>query len=126
MKNDQMVRYYIFFIFLFNLTTVVSSYTLLGRNDHTANYLDDKIYFLGGETDYASFTSDFFYLDVSKPFDTFLGSDLSIVDLTNLSQILKHARSTSTICGPNKDTIFLFGGDIENKDIAEPLVFAFN
>ena len=84
MKNDQMVRYYIFFIFLFYLTTVVTSYTLLRRNDHTASYLDDKIYFLGGETDYTSFTSDFFYLDVFCLTQNMMNSKRSFIIYLNI------------------------------------------
>jgi hypothetical protein len=125
MKNNQMVQYSIFFIFLFHLTAIVSSHTLFKRTEHTANYVDNKIYFLGGIITDGSYTDDFFYLDVSKPFDLFSGSGLSIVDLTNLTKIPKHARATSIICGPNKDTIFLFGGNFETNHIV-PLVSAFN
>src|ERR1051325_9015274 len=124
--NKYFRRYYIFCIFLYKLATIVNSYTLLKRNLHTANYVDDKIYFLGGQTgtdgiDAKLYTNDFFYLDVSKPFT--LDSDLPIVDLTGKTRIPNHAIATSTVCGPSKDTIFLFGGEFE--DNTAPLVFAF-
>ncbi|CAG8465601.1 14745_t:CDS:2 [Funneliformis caledonium] len=90
---------------------------------HTSNYLNDKIYFLGGETDRASHTNDFFYLDVSAPFTL---DSLPIVDLTRNVQIAKHKRATSSVCGPNKDTIFLFGGDIDGDESAASLVYTFN
>ncbi|RIA87860.1 hypothetical protein C1645_877771 [Glomus cerebriforme] len=119
-----MFQYPIFLIFLSQLATIVNSYALLNRGDHTANYVNDKIYFLGGHTNERPFTNDFFYLDVSKPFNSFL--DLPIVDLTNITYVPKHTRATSTICGLKKDTIFIFGGDIENFKDDTPLVFAFN
>ncbi|GBC37480.2 hypothetical protein GLOIN_2v1845096 [Rhizophagus irregularis DAOM 181602=DAOM 197198] len=51
-------------------------------------------------------TNDFFYLDVSIPFN--LDSTLPIVDLSiDARQIYSHSNGISTICGPNKDTIFL-------------------
>jgi hypothetical protein len=118
-----MFRYYIFCICIFQLlATVVNSYTLLNRVQHTASYVDNKIYFLGGSTNEKTYTNDFFYLDVSKPFT--LDSDLPIVDLSDKTSIPNHATATSSVCGSNKDTIFLFGGTFE--DDTAPLVFAFN
>ncbi|CAB5389206.1 unnamed protein product [Rhizophagus irregularis] len=68
--------------------------------------MDNKIYFLGGMTKKYSGTNDFFYLDVSIPFN--LDSTLPIVDLSNdARQIYPHSNGISTICGPNKYTIFL-------------------
>ncbi|CAG8515801.1 3642_t:CDS:2 [Funneliformis mosseae] len=119
----QMFRYHLLLIFFFQLITLVNSYNLIGRALHTSNYLKDKIYFLGGETDRASHTNDFFYLDVSAPFTL---DSLPIVDLTRNVQIAKHKRATSSVCGPNKDTIFLFGGDIDGDESAASLVYTFN
>ncbi|CAG8456521.1 1379_t:CDS:2 [Funneliformis caledonium] len=118
-----MFRYDIFLILLFQLLTLVNSYKLIVRALHTANYVNDKIYFLGGETDTTSYTNDFFYLDVSAPFTL---DSLPIVDITSKVQIAKHQRATSTVCGPNKDTIFLFGGTIDIDESAASLVYAFN
>src|SRR5436190_13014285 len=117
-----MFRYYIFYVCFFQLASIVNSYTLLKRGYHTASYVDNKIYFLGGTTDEKAYTNDFFYLDVSKPFT--LGSDLPIVDLSNKSLIYNYSIATLTVCGPNKDTIFLLGGEFE--DNTAPLVFAYN
>ncbi|CAI2185698.1 17716_t:CDS:2 [Funneliformis geosporum] len=118
-----MFRYNILLIFLLQLITLVNSYKLIGRSLHTANYINDKIYFLGGETDTASYTNDFFYLDVSAPFTL---NSLPIVDLTRNVQIAKLQRASSTVCGPNKDTIFLFGGWIDIDESAASLVYTFN
>ncbi|CAI2164558.1 19513_t:CDS:2 [Funneliformis geosporum] len=89
------------FILLFLLATIVNSYKLTGRTLHTANYQNEKIYFLGGITETANYTNDLFYLDVSIPFTL---DSLPIFDLSSNIQIAKHAKATST----------------------EPLIFAFN
>ncbi|POG76311.1 hypothetical protein GLOIN_2v1838155 [Rhizophagus irregularis DAOM 181602=DAOM 197198] len=100
-------RYSIFFFVFFSQLIIISPYTLVGRIGHTASYMDNKIYFFGGMTKkYPAGTNDFFYLDVSIPFN--LDSTLLIVDLSNdARQIYPHYNGVSTICGPNKDTIFL-------------------
>src|SRR5687768_824667 len=114
----------IYFLFLSRLVAVVNSYTLIERSEHTANHINGKIYFLGGSTNANQHTSDFFYLDISEPFKISSGSILPIVDLTNITDIIKHTRATSAVCGPNKDIIFLFGGELSTGGIG-PLV-AFN
>ncbi|UZO11879.1 uncharacterized protein OCT59_003432 [Rhizophagus irregularis] len=103
-----MSRYSIFFFVFFLQLIITSPYTLVGRSGHTASYMDNKIYFLGGRTKiYRDGTNDFFCLDVSKPFN--LDSTLPIVvDLSNdARQIYPHKNGASAICGPNKDTIYL-------------------
>src|ERR1043165_581557 len=108
-----MFRCYIFFICLLQLAIIVNS--LIGRTSHTACYVDNKIYFIGGETTKGS-TNDVFYLDVSKPF-SLLGSDLPIVNIT--SNISNRVSATSTGC---KDTIFLLGGNDDNA----PFIYTYN
>jgi hypothetical protein len=118
-----MFRYNIFHIILIlQLAIIANSYTLLKRTQHTASYVDNKIYFIGGKTDEKTYTNDFFYLDVSKPFT--LNFELPIVDLSSKTSIPNHAMATSIVCGLNKDTIFLFGGEFE--DSTAHLDFVFN
>ncbi|PKK65593.1 hypothetical protein RhiirC2_853492 [Rhizophagus irregularis] len=107
-----MSRYFMFFYIFFSQLIITSPYTLVGRS---ASYMDDKIYFLGGYTEkYFSGTNDFFYLDVSKPFN--LDSTLPISDLSNDSRYVNaHGNGVSTICDPNKDTIFLICGVSEKQ-----------
>lgn len=108
----KMFQYYIFFFVFLSQLIIISSYTLVGRNGHTAHYIDDKIYFLGGETETNAFTNDFFYLDVSKPFNL---DSLPIFDLTsNNTQIPKYANAT----------IFLYGFNHGN-DKTTPFVLEF-
>ncbi|PKY15918.1 hypothetical protein RhiirB3_478821 [Rhizophagus irregularis] len=101
-----MSRYSIFFFF-FSQLIITSPYTLVGRVGHTASYMDNKIYFLGGMIEkYSDDTNDFFYLDVSKPFN--LDSTLPIFDLSNDARYIHpHSYGVSSICGPNKDMIFI-------------------
>ncbi|CAB4408070.1 unnamed protein product [Rhizophagus irregularis] len=110
-----MSRYFIFFFVFFSQLIITSPYTLVGRFGHTASYMDNKIYFLGGMTEkYSEDTNDFFYLDVSKPFN--LDSTLPIFDLSNDARYIHpHHNGVSTICGPNKDTIFIIGGTFRDS-----------
>ncbi|CAG8684184.1 16225_t:CDS:2 [Rhizophagus irregularis] len=67
-------------------------YTLVERSGHTAN--------------------------VSKPFN--LDSTLPISDLSNDSRYVNaYGNGVSTICDPNKDTIFLICGVSENNFIID-------
>ncbi|CAG8446410.1 6100_t:CDS:2 [Funneliformis mosseae] len=61
--------------------------------------------------------------NASAPFTL---DSLPIVDITSKVQIAKHQRVTSTVCDPNKDTIFLFGVTIDIDESAASLVYAFN
>ncbi|CAI2164823.1 18496_t:CDS:2 [Funneliformis geosporum] len=106
MKHPNLTMFRLF-ILLFLLATIVNSYKLTGRTLHTANYQNEKIYFLGGITETANYTNDLFYLDVSIPFTL---DSLPIFDLSSNIQIAKHAKATSTVC----------------VDVKEPLIFAFN
>ncbi|CAB4408080.1 unnamed protein product [Rhizophagus irregularis] len=110
-----MSRYFIFFFVFFSQLIITSPYTLVGRSGHTASYMDNKIYFLGGKTvKHLVGTNDFFYLDVSIPFD--LDSTLPIFDLSNDARYIDiHSHGISTICGPNKDMIFLIFGISEES-----------
>ncbi|PKY58699.1 hypothetical protein RhiirA4_480826 [Rhizophagus irregularis] len=110
-----MSRYSIFFFVFFSQLIITSPYTLVERDRHTASYMDNKIYFLGGSTEqYPIGTNDFFYLDVSIPFN--LDSTLPIYDLSNDARYIHpHSYGASTICGPNKDTIFLICGVSEDN-----------
>src|ERR1043166_698549 len=79
---------------------------------HTATLIDYKLYILGGLYDDPGMPivgKEFFYLDVSVPFDTkkLLWQDLSSIDTVPL-----HAASASVKGGVNNSTLFLYGGFI--------------
>ncbi|KAF0364784.1 kelch repeat protein [Gigaspora margarita] len=109
------------FIFL-QLIITVTSYIPLNRDEHVASYIDNKIFFLGGETDTQNLTKDFFFLDVSIPFNT---SSLPMYDLNSITEIPFNRRASSIVCETVKDAIFVWGGDF-GLNSSSPLIFAFN
>ncbi|CAB4414089.1 unnamed protein product [Rhizophagus irregularis] len=87
--------------------------------DHTATLIDNKLYILGGlDLKQNSVGKEFFYLDVSVPFNT---QNLLWKDLTNINMLPSHRSATSVA---NNDTIFLCGGYTFGKMTA--LVYTFN
>ncbi|RIA85743.1 hypothetical protein C1645_830334 [Glomus cerebriforme] len=75
---------------------------------HTATLIDDKLYILGGvDAKNNVILKDFFYLDVSVPFNT---QNLLWQDLSNIDMVLSHHLATSVKGGTNNDTLFLYGG----------------
>ncbi|GBC15800.2 hypothetical protein GLOIN_2v1780468 [Rhizophagus irregularis DAOM 181602=DAOM 197198] len=87
--------------------------------DHTATFIDNKLYILGGLNIKENYVGkEFFYLDVSVPFNT---QNLLWKDLTNINMLPPHSSATSVA---NNDTIFLYGGFRPDKTMA--LVYTFN
>ncbi|RIA88181.1 hypothetical protein C1645_826777 [Glomus cerebriforme] len=88
---------------------------------HTATLIDNKLYILGGNDLNTTIEKDFFYLDVSVPFNTqnLLWQDLSSIDI-----LPPHEDATSVKGGPNNDTLFLYGGFTTDQTMA--LVYIFN
>src|ERR1051325_7150096 len=80
------------------------------RYSPTATFIDDKLYILGGHDDPkvpSSVGKDFFYLNVSGPFNT---NELPWNDLTSKNIVPSHLSATSVRGGANNDTLFLYGG----------------
>ncbi|RGB23123.1 hypothetical protein C1646_774971 [Rhizophagus diaphanus] len=88
---------------------------------HTATLIDNKLYILGGYNLNNNQIKEFFYLDVSVPFNT---QELSWQDLSNINMIPLHSSATSVKGGPNNDTLFLFGGFTVDQTMA--LVYTFD
>ncbi|CAB4483524.1 galactose oxidase, partial [Rhizophagus irregularis] len=101
-------------------------YVPMKRSFHTATLVGNKIYFLGGFTDFANYTNDFFTLDVSKSFNQSEG--IPYEDLNYLSTgVPEHNRATTSVGGESKDTIFLFDGHMGNyTDYASEVVQSFS
>ncbi|RGB41045.1 hypothetical protein C1646_752566 [Rhizophagus diaphanus] len=74
---------------------------------HTATLIDNKLYILGGLDLSNKPVKEFFYLDISVPFDT---QQLLWQDLTNINMVPAHFDATSVKGGANNDTLFLYGG----------------
>jgi hypothetical protein len=88
---------------------------------HTATLTDNKLYILAGYDTTNKIIKEFFYLDVSIPFDT---NKLPWQDLSNINMVPLHAGATSAKGGANNDTLFSFGGYTSDKTMA--LVYTFD
>ncbi|PKC69012.1 galactose oxidase [Rhizophagus irregularis] len=88
---------------------------------HTATLIDNKLYILGGLDFNDKPLKEFFYLDVSIPFNT---QELSWQDLSNINMVPVHVAATSVKGGPNNDTLFLYGGASTDQTMA--LVYTFD
>ncbi|CAI2162325.1 6594_t:CDS:2 [Funneliformis geosporum] len=80
--------------------------------------IDDKLYFLDGK----NFGNNFFYLDVSIPFNT---QKIIWQYLKNLNTVPAHSAATSVKGGANNKTLFLYGG-IPINNATMSLVYTFN
>src|ERR1051325_3228838 len=92
------------------------------RQWHTATFVDSKLYILGGSpvNNISVALNEFFYLDVSGPFNT------KSLPWQNLSgnTIPAHGSATTVVGGANNNTLFLYGGVITDATMA--LVCTFN
>ncbi|RGB30093.1 hypothetical protein C1646_671952 [Rhizophagus diaphanus] len=88
---------------------------------YTATLIDNKLYILGGYNLNENQIKEFFYLDVSVPFNT---QELSWQDLSNINMIPPHSSATSVKGGPNNGTLFLFRGFTVDQTMA--LVYSFD
>src|SRR5438105_4438565 len=78
------------------------------RQWHTATHIDNKLYILGGVylNDIKTNINEFFYLDVSGPFNTKTLTWQNLSDNTSPGN-----RGAATIVGgANNNTLFLYGG----------------
>jgi hypothetical protein len=89
---------------------------------HTATLIDNKLYILDGR-DYLNDNQvkEFFYLDVSVPFNT---QELPWQDLSNINMVPLHSGAASVKGGANNDTLVLYGGFTTDQTMA--LVYTFD
>src|SRR4051812_6954186 len=98
---------YIIFWLLFQVFIEINcQLTPLNRDLHTATLIDNKLYFLGGNS-IDGYRNEFFYLDVSVAFDT---QKLSWQDLSNINTVPSHSSAAAVKGGANNVTLFLYGG----------------
>jgi hypothetical protein len=88
---------------------------------HTATLIDNKLYILGGRDLNRNQVKEFFYLDVSVPFNT---QELPWQDLSNINMVPPHSSASSIRGGANNDTLFLYGGFTTEQTMA--LVYTFD
>jgi len=93
------------------------------RSFHTATLVNNKLYILAGDSNskIADTGKDFFYLDVSVPFNT---KNLLWKDLSSINIIPAHDSAASVNGGSNNNTLFLYGGISPDATIA--LVYTFD
>ncbi|RIA79410.1 hypothetical protein C1645_840758 [Glomus cerebriforme] len=88
----------------------------------TSTLIDNKLYILGGRDLNDQFVGkEFFYLDVSVPFNT---QQLLWQDLSNIDMVPPHDAATSVRAGANNNTLFLYGGFTSDQTMA--LVYTFD
>ncbi|RIB14716.1 hypothetical protein C2G38_2143914 [Gigaspora rosea] len=97
------------FTFLLNFTFTFAAFIPNGRIYHSSVLIGDKLYFSGGYNNSIDSMSEFFYLDVSKPFTTTDNVSIPWIDLTYTSGPSK-IEATACTGGKNNDMIFIFGG----------------
>jgi hypothetical protein len=85
---------------------------------HTATFIDNKLYILGGFPT----GKGFFYINFSVPFNT---KKLLLNDLSSINIVPAHRSAGSARGGANNDTLFICGGNnTVNKGV--DLVYTFN
>ncbi|RIA99288.1 hypothetical protein C1645_811776 [Glomus cerebriforme] len=95
------------------------------RNAHTATFINDKLYILGGvSTDFPNGIPNppFLYLDVSNSFDT---NNLEWHDLTNINNIPPSKYAAAIKGGANNSTLIIYGGQ-NSTNLAIDLVDTFD
>src|SRR5947207_15426447 len=100
LKN--ILAYTILWILLQLLTGVdcqTTPYKPERRNSHTATLINNKLYILGG----FPIGRNFFYLDVSVPFNT---QNLLWQDLSSMNIVPPHLGAASVNGGANNNTLF--------------------
>src|ERR1051325_5263711 len=91
--------------FLFQLLFEINCQMIFKqRSFHTATLINNKLYILGG---LPTTGKEFFYLDVSAPFNT---QKLLEQNLSTINTVPSHFAATSVKGGVNNNTLFLYGG----------------
>ncbi|PKC65483.1 hypothetical protein RhiirA1_514480 [Rhizophagus irregularis] len=124
MSKNFLVNFIIWMLLqiLIEVNSQMVSFKPIGYYHHTATLIDDKLYILGGRLEnHETSSKDFFYLDVSVPFNT---QELSWQDLSNINMVPPHDSATSVKGGANNNTLFLYGGHTTDQNMA--LVYTFD
>src|ERR1051325_2694361 len=119
MKNTlEYIILWLLFQSLFGINCQITPYKPQQRIGHTATFINNKLYILGGRLSsnitVGAGTIDFFYLDVSVPFNT---QTLSWQDLSSVNIVPMHHGAASVNGGANNNTLFLFGGSNETMEL---------
>ncbi len=110
---DNMRIISISFILFLHINSIYA-FIPIARYGHTAVLADKKVYFQGGYVGNGPLLSDFFYLDISKPFNTNDISSMPWTDLSFIGNPSYRAIGASCVDGIRNDSIFFIGGDTNN------------
>ncbi|RIA89141.1 hypothetical protein C1645_213461 [Glomus cerebriforme] len=112
---------YIVLWFLFQLFAEVNSQLALikpkKRYRHTTTLVGKRLYVLGGIGDDPNTGKQFFYLDVSIPFNA---KELLWQDSTSTNIVPSHDDAASVTGGANNNTLILYSGSL---DATKPLIY---
>src|SRR6266542_440207 len=110
---------------LIEINCQMAPFKPLQRTSHTATFIDDKLYILGGQQsdDDTIAGKQFFYLDVSVSFNT---QELLWNDLTSINLVPFHYAAASVNGGANNNTLVLFGGFPLNFNETMTFIYTFN
>ncbi|KAF0534393.1 galactose oxidase [Gigaspora margarita] len=100
---------FIIYVFTLNwfLAFIFAGFTPSRKASHFSSLVENKLYFGGGFNENS--TTEFFYLDISKPFTLTDNTSISWVDLT-YTDAPRKSRTTACVGGINNNDIFIFGG----------------
>src|SRR3954451_2504988 len=115
---------WLLFQFLVEINCQMTPFKPTQRYIHTSTLIDNKLYILGGAylaNDLES--KDFFYLDVSAPFNT---QNLLWQDLSSINTVPAHYGAASVKGGADNNTLYLFGGSSSVKTATTSLIYTFN
>ena len=125
MTSINHIIYVVFSTLLQLLIEIKSQTTTFDlREAHTATFINDKLYILGGSLPGIVNASKetFLYLDCSVPFST---NELKWVDLSNYDIVPPHDDAAAVRGGTSNETLFQYGGrNINNESIS--LVYTFD
>ena len=113
-----MSQKYIILCLIFELLVEINCQMKMQRSSHTATFINNKLYIWGGYNFGASIVlKDFFYIDVSVPFNT---QNLSWQ--SSINTVLALSGAASVKGGADNNTLFLYGG--EPDDVTTAVVIA--
>ncbi|RHZ52449.1 hypothetical protein Glove_461g40 [Diversispora epigaea] len=105
---------YFSFKLIFCILLLIDSifcYSPDNRNDHNSVIVDDRLLIFNGYKDVTDYTSELFYLDLSKSFDN---DNLTWTLISEISLPVITYDATAVL-SPDNSTIYLIGGVMKNK-----------
>src|SRR2546423_15565999 len=106
MQKDSVYFVLWFLLQLLEVNSQMTPFTPSVLNGHTATFINNKLYILGGIDVNSKALKEFFYLDASVSFNT---QGLPWKDLSNINIVPSHDSATTVKGGANNDTLFLYG-----------------